>query len=138
MMLRMVPAVVLALAVLLIGVSAFARPPENADPAFAPWFQSLTDPTTGGGCCSQADCRPVEYRVAAGHYEVLIGPQFGSDVTPHWETVDPAHVLQKTDNPNRPPDRLLAALHHATGAVLRAAGGKLTPFTPGAAPPSSS
>jgi hypothetical protein len=87
------------LILVLSGAAADARPPENADPALAPWFQSLRDPTTGAGCCSQADCRPVEFRVVGNHYEVLIGKQYGAEVQPHWEAVEPDHVLQKTDNP---------------------------------------
>jgi len=77
---------------------AAARPPENADTSLAPWFNSLRDPVNGVGCCSQADCRPVEYRLAAGHYEALIGRQF--DVPKeHWEAVDPERILERTDNP---------------------------------------
>jgi len=77
---------------------AAARPPENADTALAPWFNSLRDPVNGVGCCSQADCRPVEYRLAAGRYEAFIGRQF--DVPQeHWEAIDPERILQRTDNP---------------------------------------
>ncbi|MGO8916230.1 MAG: hypothetical protein ACLQJR_10010 [Stellaceae bacterium] len=86
------------LVLLLIGALCHARPPENADPALAPWFQSLKAPN-GGGCCSQADCRPVEYRIASDHYEVLIGKQYGDDVEPHWEEVPAESVLSKSDNP---------------------------------------
>ncbi len=102
MMLRIWLAILAILVLLLIGArwyAAAARPPENADPALAPWFEGLRDPVDGGGCCSQADCRAVEYRIAGDHYEVLIGKQFGDDIEPHWEAVDPAHILQRTDNP---------------------------------------
>jgi hypothetical protein len=77
---------------------AYARPPENADPALAPWFKSLHTPS-GVGCCSIADCRPVEYRIEKDHFEALIGKQFGDDVNPHWEPVPPDHILQNTRNP---------------------------------------
>ncbi|HXZ02280.1 MAG TPA: hypothetical protein VEI03_19960 [Stellaceae bacterium] len=86
------------LALLSVGTVCLARPPENADPAFAPWFQSLRAPD-GGLCCSEADCRPVEYRISGDHYEVLIGKQYGDDVLPHWEEVPADSVLSKTDNP---------------------------------------
>jgi hypothetical protein len=88
-----------ALAVALGGAMVHGRPPDNADPALSPWFQGLTDPVGGGSCCSQADCRPVEYRTAGDHFEVLIGKQYGEDVEPHWEPVEPERVLRKTDNP---------------------------------------
>jgi hypothetical protein len=91
---------IFAAAVALVWACAYAlgRPPENADPEYAPWFQSLRA-KNGGGCCSQSDCRAVEYRIAADHYEVLIGKQFGDEVEPHWEAVPPESVLQKHDNP---------------------------------------
>ena len=89
----------LAVGVLLgLAAAAEARPPENADPALAPWFQSLHS-AEGGLCCSEADCRPVEYRMTEDHYEVLIGRQYGPDVEEHWEDVPAESVLQKTDNP---------------------------------------
>jgi hypothetical protein len=86
----------LLLALLLAG-RAEARPPENADPALAPWFEGLRA-EDGGSCCSEADCRPVEYRIVEDHYEALIGRQF--DVDPgHWVSVPPERILKKTDNP---------------------------------------
>lgn len=87
-----------ALAAILLAQTVFARPPENADPALAPWFQSLHT-KEGVGCCSIADCRPVEYRIEKDHFEALIGKQFGENVTPHWEPVPPDHILQNTRNP---------------------------------------
>jgi hypothetical protein len=89
----------LAAALPLVCVSlAHARPPDNADPALAPWFRSLHT-AQGGACCSLADCRPVQYRTLDNHYEVLIGKQYGSNVEEHWEVVPPDSVLNKTDNP---------------------------------------
>ncbi len=77
--------------------SAEARPPADTDPALAPWFQSLRA-SNGGSCCSQADCRPVEYRITGDHYEALIGTQFEVD-PPRWVDVPPSHILKRTDNP---------------------------------------
>jgi hypothetical protein len=92
-------AVLLGVALVTLGgAAAHAQPPENADPALAPWFQSLRS-AQGGLCCSQADCRPVEYRMANDHYEVLIGKQYGPSVDEHWEEVPAGSVLEKTDNP---------------------------------------
>jgi hypothetical protein len=83
----------------LLGVAlARAHPPDDADPALAPWFRSLHT-AQGGLCCSLSDCRPVQYRMLDNHYEVLIGKQYGSNVEEHWEDVPPESVLNKTDNP---------------------------------------
>ncbi|MBV8652152.1 MAG: hypothetical protein JO255_11840 [Alphaproteobacteria bacterium] len=73
------------------ATSSRAAPPENADPALAPWFQSLQQPGSGRSCCSIADCRPTEYRTVGDHYEVLIENK--------WVFVPPDKVLQRTDNP---------------------------------------
>ncbi len=74
-----------------------ARPPENADPALAPWFESL-QAEDGGRCCSMADCRPVEYRIDGEDYEALIGNQFEVE-PPRWTVVPAARILKKTENP---------------------------------------
>jgi hypothetical protein len=78
-------------ATLLLIASAFGRPPENADPALAPWFQSLSVPGTGISCCSIADCRPTEYRTVEDHYEALIEDK--------WIAIPRHKILQRTDNP---------------------------------------
>jgi hypothetical protein len=75
----------------LLAATANAQPPANADPTLAPWFQSLQQPRTGASCCSISDCRPVEYRSLADHYEALIEGK--------WLTVPSDKVLQRTDNP---------------------------------------
>ncbi len=88
-----VPAIVSAtiLAALLAASPAKAAPPENADPALAPWFQSLRQPETGMSCCDIADCRPTEYRTVGDQYEVWIENQ--------WLPVPPRKILQRADNP---------------------------------------
>ncbi len=88
----------------LFATLAQAQPPEHADPALAPWFQSLRAPGSGIGCCSQSDCRPVETRFTKeGHWEVLVDTQFNVEgmppVVPHWLEVPPSHVLLRHDNP---------------------------------------
>ncbi|HEY1796538.1 MAG TPA: hypothetical protein VGG57_10500 [Stellaceae bacterium] len=50
----------------------WARPPDNADPALHGWFESLRQPGTGVPCCSVADCRPTDYRLATDGYEVFL------------------------------------------------------------------
>jgi hypothetical protein len=68
-----------------------ARPPDNADPTLAPWFQSLRQPDNGASCCSMADCRAVDYRTRADSYEVFINDR--------WVVVPPEKILQRVDNP---------------------------------------
>jgi len=87
---RLSPAVVAA-AGLAFAISAKAEPPPNADPALAPWYQSLHQPDTGVSCCSIADCRAADYRTNGGHYEVYINDK--------WTVVPQDKILQRIDNP---------------------------------------
>jgi hypothetical protein len=68
-----------------------AAPPPDADPAQAPWFNSLRQPGSGISCCSIADCRPVDYRTVGDHYEAFIEGE--------WRPVPPEKVLTRADNP---------------------------------------
>jgi hypothetical protein len=68
-----------------------AQPPENADPRLHDWFQSLLQPGTNAPCCSIADCRPVDYRIAASGYEVSIDAR--------WVRVPDATILHGMSNP---------------------------------------
>ena len=70
---------------------AWARPPEGADPALHGWFDSLKQPGTGMPCCSVADCRPADYRLASGGYEALL------DNT--WVRVPDNRILRGLSNP---------------------------------------
>jgi hypothetical protein len=47
---------------LFLPLSAKAAPPPGADPnsPIAKWFEQLKQPGTQIGCCSIADCRPVD------------------------------------------------------------------------------
>ncbi len=76
---------------LLAAFPAPAAPPPNADPALAPWFQSLRQPETGMSCCDIADCRPTEYRTVGDDYEVWVDNK--------CVTVPPRRILQRADNP---------------------------------------
>ncbi len=79
-------------AVLLATASPLrAAPPPDADPAQAPWFNSLRQPGSGISCCSIADCRPVDYRTVGDHYEAFIEGE--------WRAVPPEKVLTRADNP---------------------------------------
>jgi hypothetical protein len=81
---------VLAIALLACAGAASATPPENADPAFAPWFESLQAPN-GTSCCTIADCRTTDYRTTGQGYEALVDGR--------WLTVPPDRVLQHSANP---------------------------------------
>jgi hypothetical protein len=78
-------------AILCATLIAKAGPPPDSDPALAPWYQSLRQPTTGASCCSIADCRAAEYREIGDHYEVLIDDK--------WTLVPQDKILQHVDNP---------------------------------------
>lgn len=86
--------------VLLYVVVVHAKPPAGADPALAPWFQSLQIPGTGGSCCNDADCRTVQYRTVGNHFEAFIDRKtFGESAPDAWVGVPPEHVLHRRDNP---------------------------------------
>lgn len=80
-------------AISLVGLvqAARAAPPENADPALAPWFNDLRQPWTNALCCSLADCRATESRTQGDHYEAFIDGA--------WRAVPDDKVLQRSDNP---------------------------------------
>ena len=90
---------------LLLAVAAWAAPPENADPALAPWFKSLTVPgTQNGSCCDVSDCRPVAWRIVGDHYEALLNHEtfpidLGPDDPPLWVEVPNKFVLKGKENP---------------------------------------
>jgi len=82
---------ILVFGVALFASSAAARPPPNADMSLAPWFQGLRQPGTGISCCSIADCRQTDFRIAGTHYEAVIEGE--------WRAVPPDKVLERMDNP---------------------------------------
>jgi hypothetical protein len=73
-------------------LAALGAPPDGADPdsPIGQWFKSLRQPDTGLICCSIADCRPIEYRIAVDHYEVAIDGR--------WVSVPPEKVVHR-ENP---------------------------------------
>jgi hypothetical protein len=78
-----------------------AAPPDDANPAFEPWFKSLRQPRTNQSCCDMADCRAVEYRIVGDHYQAFIGREFPRWTNPPfgWVDVPNANVLHRRDNP---------------------------------------
>ena len=79
--------------------SAIAAPPENADPALAPWFRSLNQPGTGYNCCSMADCRPVRTRDRNGKIEAFIARETFRDGTDQWVIVPEEVIIRGIENP---------------------------------------
>jgi len=84
-------AAVLALVIAVFPRVGKAEPPEGADPALRPWFESLKQPGTGVSCCSISDCRPVQYRLVPEGYEALVGSI--------WVHVPDDRVLRNQKNP---------------------------------------
>lgn len=83
---------------LALSQAAVAAPPDNPNPALAPWFESLKQPGTGASCCSIADCRTVEFRQDRDGYEVLIDGRWKLSA-PFWLRVPPNRIIDRTDNP---------------------------------------
>ena len=75
----------------LLAPGALAAPPEHADPALAPWYNSLQRPSSGFPCCSIADCRPVRARTRGDRFEALIDGE--------WRVVPDKAILNRMDNP---------------------------------------
>ena len=82
---------ILALAAAALANRSDAAPPADADPALHGWFESLKQPGSGVSCCSVADCRPAEYRLAPNGYEALLDAK--------WVRVPDDKILHGTNNP---------------------------------------
>ena len=83
-----------AIIVLLASFTAIAAPPQNADPALAPWFRSLINPVVGLSCCAESDghiLKESEWRVNGNQYEI--------HVAGNWWPVPPQNVLNNVPNP---------------------------------------
>jgi hypothetical protein len=78
--------------------SALAAPADGVDPKLSPWFEGLTQPGTGAGCCSIADCRVAEVRHDAEGYQVKVDGRWGLSAA-FWLRVPPERILDRTDNP---------------------------------------
>ena len=81
-----------------LNQAAAAAPPDNPDPALAPWFESLRQPGTGAPCCSISDCRTAEIRQDRDGYEVLIDGRWKMSI-PFWLRVPPNRIIDGIDNP---------------------------------------
>lgn len=78
-------------ALVAVAGTALGRPQPGADMTFAPWFESLRQPGTGMSCCSIADCRQTDFRIAGNRYEALVDGE--------WRTVPPETIIERSDNP---------------------------------------
>ena len=91
----------IAAALAVIGV-AHAQPPAGTDlnSPEAKWYRGLAQPNTGYGCCSIADCRPVEFRQRDGHFQAHITPaRFGDAAPDLWAEVPDEVVIRDRPNP---------------------------------------
>jgi len=82
-----------------VAPPAQARKPDLSNPAYAPWFQSLTNANRHGmSCCAEADGHILldkQLRVVGNHYQVWIDEA--------WQDVPPEAVLNRVDNPTGSP-----------------------------------
>lgn len=93
-------ALVLVAALILFTVArpAFAAPPENADPALAPFFGGLT--LNGTSCCSISDCRGVPSRVGPGGWEAYISAEiFPGAEESQWVEVPNDKIVRGKQHP---------------------------------------
>lgn len=83
---------------LVAGALAFAHPPANFDPKLHGWFESLKQPGTGIGCCSESDCRimaPDHWRTTKDGYQIRVDTI--------WVDVPPDKILDHEPNPTGSP-----------------------------------
>lgn len=86
----------------LLGATAYAAPPEGADPTLGPWYRSLNAPDTGIPCCSTVDCRPTTTRLTTDGYEAWVDerwPNYPADTQGKWIAVPADKMLKQTENP---------------------------------------
>ena len=78
-----------------------AAAPEGTDPnsGISEWYRGLRQPDTNMGCCSIADCRPVQYRIVGDSYEFLLDDRFSGVHEPKWVPVPAQRILDHTPNP---------------------------------------
>lgn len=85
----------MACVAVLAGIApALAQPPANYNPALHAWFESLKEPGTGIGCCSESDCHiltPEELKQTKDGYQVRIRNL--------WVRVPPEKILKHQWNP---------------------------------------
>jgi hypothetical protein len=85
---------IIGLMLVLAALKAHAAPPSSSDPAFAPWFESLTNPATGISCCAEFDGH-----ILANKLVRVAGDQYQVNIAGIWRVVPSAAVLDRIDNP---------------------------------------
>jgi len=99
------------IAVMIIGCCplAYAAPPDGPlGPRLHEWFSGLRQPNTGLGCCSIADCRPYEARMARDHYEIKVNNRWypvPNEVVLHRENLTGMPVACLTTRYLSPPPK---------------------------------
>jgi len=81
-------------ALLATTAPAEARPPAHFDPQLHQWFESLKQPGTAMGCCSESDCHILadsEWRETKDGYEIRVRDR--------WVVVPPENILDHQPNP---------------------------------------
>ena len=84
-------------AVIAVTATAEARPPAHFDPQLHEWFESLKQPGTARGCCSESDCHILadnQWRETNNGYAILVKEQWFK--VPHENILD--HQPDPTGN----------------------------------------
>jgi len=84
---------------LLLVLSAAAPDGVNPNSDISQWYRDLRQPDTNMGCCSIADCRPVQYRIIGDRYEIFLDDRFPGVQEPKWVPVPTQRILDHTPNP---------------------------------------
>ena len=74
------------------AAAVLAAPPSGSDGHLHAFYESLKQPHTDLSCCSESDCRPVDYRIEGDHYVATRAD--GSQVD-----IDPSIIIHRSDNP---------------------------------------
>lgn len=120
------------LAVAIAIPDAKGAPPDGVDLSspMSQWYQSLKVPNgNGAGCCSVADCRPVEARMGKSGYEAFVGKSTFPD-----EADDLSHGAAPNAWLPVPEEAIIRPLANPSGsAVLCWYNGTIRCFVPGGA-----
>ena len=108
--------IIIALLITLLSSTASAAPPKGADPAMAPWFDSLKQ-KNHAPCCGAADCRP-ESRVLSpgnshdGHWWVFMSHENFGDDAPEKMVPVPDDVVRSGDTTLLRPETAVVCAHY--------------------------
>jgi hypothetical protein len=100
----------MAASIVMAGL-VYAAPPPGGPGPFSEWYGTLKTPS-GGSCCDESDCRPVEavrsvrvedeFGNLEWRYEVLITPASHGAAAAIWVQVPPDRVLARENPTGRP------------------------------------